>query len=95
MAPEVSLPLSEDPITGPYPEPYESSPSIHTVIFLKTILILSSYLCLCLPNGFIFYVVLTKILCAFLICAACATCPMHVILLHLITLTIIGEECNL
>jgi hypothetical protein len=47
VEPESSLPCSQDPGTGPYPEPHASSPHFPYSISL----ILTYHLCLCLPNG--------------------------------------------
>jgi hypothetical protein len=51
MEPDGSLPVpcSQEPSTGPYPEPDQSS--IYHSILSKSILILSTYLRLGLPNG--------------------------------------------
>jgi hypothetical protein len=50
--PEGSSPCSQEPSTGPYPEPDPSS-SYHPILSLslRSILILSTYLRLCLPSG--------------------------------------------
>jgi hypothetical protein len=48
MEPEGSLPYSQDPSTGPHPEPDQSSP-YHPI--LRSILILSIHLRLGLPSG--------------------------------------------
>jgi hypothetical protein len=50
MEPEGSLSCSEEPATGPNPEPDESNPHPET-LFLSPILILSSHLRLGLPSG--------------------------------------------
>jgi hypothetical protein len=49
MEPESLLPYSQDPTTGPYPEPDVSSPHAYT-LFLYTILILFSHLRLGFPS---------------------------------------------
>jgi hypothetical protein len=48
METEGSLPCSKEPAIGPYPEPYESSPS--AILFLKD-LTLSFHLRLGIPSG--------------------------------------------
>jgi hypothetical protein len=45
-----SLPCSQEPSTGPYPEPYQSSPFLPILPFLWSILILSTHLRLRLPS---------------------------------------------
>jgi len=70
MEPEVSMPSSHEPTSDPYPEPNESL----TSIYAESILILSSYLLLVIPNGFFPSHFPTKILYAFLNSALCATC---------------------
>jgi len=76
MEPEVSLPYSQQPTAGPYPEPDESSPHPPT---LRSILILLSHLGLGLsrglyPSGFV-----TKIAYAFHTSPLRATCPAHLV----------------
>jgi hypothetical protein len=48
MEPEGSLLCLQEPSTGPYPEPDQSSPYQP---ILRSILILSTHLCLGLPSG--------------------------------------------
>jgi hypothetical protein len=50
MEPEGSLTCSQEPSTGPYPKPYQSNP--HHPISLRTILILSTHIRLCLSSTF-------------------------------------------
>jgi len=50
MEPEGSLPCSQDPATGPYPEPDESSPHLPTLLLLRSILTLPSRPRLGLPS---------------------------------------------
>jgi hypothetical protein len=65
MKPEGSLPWSQDPATGPYPESDESSPHHHTVfiyLFIYSfILMLFCHLHLALPHIFFSTSFLTKI----------------------------------
>jgi hypothetical protein len=51
MEPEGSLPCSQEPSAGPYPEPVESSPHDPRPISLTSILVLSSHLRLGLCSG--------------------------------------------
>ena len=81
MEPEGSLPLSRVPATCPYPEPDQSSPFPHPT-FLKSILILRPHLRLGLQSGLFPSGFLSPIL---------ATCPVHLMLLDVITLIIFGE----
>jgi len=46
---EGSVPCSQDPTTGPYPEPVQYIPHADT-LFLVSFLILSSHLCLGVPT---------------------------------------------
>jgi hypothetical protein len=65
METEGSLPRSQEPSTGPYPEPDGSNP--YNLIPLRSILILSTHLRLGLPSGPFPSGFLTNILYAFLL----------------------------
>ena len=65
----------------------QSTPS-HPIYFLKSLLILYSYLCLGLPSGFFPSGLPTKTAYATLLSSKRATCPAHLILLDLITRTV-------
>jgi hypothetical protein len=61
-------------------------------MFLRSILILSSHLCLSLPSGLFPTGFPTKILYVFLFSPMRAKCPAHLVLFDLIILIILGEE---
>jgi hypothetical protein len=93
IEPESSLPCSQEPPIGPYPEPDKSNPC-HPIP-LRFILILFTHLRLghssgLYPSGFP-----TNILYAFLFSSIRATFRAHLILLDLIILIILGEEYKL
>jgi hypothetical protein len=73
-----SLPCSQEPATGPYPETDESSPHPHPIP-QKSILILFFHLCLDLIRGLFFEVFLPKPLVH--ASPMCASCPAQLILL--------------
>jgi hypothetical protein len=64
--PKGSSPCSQEPSTGPCPEPDRSSP-YHPILSLRSILILSTHLRLGLPNGLFPSGFPTNILYAFLV----------------------------
>jgi hypothetical protein len=80
---EGSLPCSQEPSTGPYPEPDQCSP-----ISPRSILILSTHLRLGLPSGVFPFRFPTNILYAFRFVAIRATFPAHLILFDFIILII-------
>jgi hypothetical protein len=92
MEPEGSLPCSQEPSTDPYPETDRSNP-YHPI--LRSILILSTHLHVGLPSGLFLSGFPTNILHTFLVSPISATCPAHLILLHLIILIMFGEEYKL
>jgi hypothetical protein len=92
---ERSLPCSQEPSTGPYPEQDQSNP-IHTIpSYLRSILILFTHLRLGLPCDLFPYGFPTNILYAVLLAQIRATCPAYLILIYLIILIILGEVYKL
>jgi hypothetical protein len=59
---QVSLPYSQDPTIGPYPEPHETTPHLHTLSFYTHFNITPFYVRLSLSSGFVPSDLLTKIL---------------------------------
>ena len=91
MEPKDSLPHSQVPATCPYPEPARSSPCPHTTS-RRSILILSSLLCLGLPSGLLPQVSPPKPCVHLSSPSMRSSSPAHLILLDFITRTILGEE---
>jgi hypothetical protein len=91
MESEGSLLCSQEPSTGPYPEPDQSSP-YHLFLSLRSIPILSSHLRPGLPSSLFPSGFSTKILYAFLFSPIRATCPANRILLDLKLLIMLGEK---
>jgi hypothetical protein len=89
MEPKGSLRCSQEPSTGPYPEPDRSSP-----YHLRSLLILSTHLRLGLPSGLFPSGVPTNILYAFLFSPIRATCRAHLILLRFIILIMFEDNNN-
>jgi hypothetical protein len=65
---------------------HEFSPQFPTLFPIRSILILSSHLTLCIRSGLFPSVFPTKCSYAFLVCPMCSTFPAHLIFSHLITL---------
>jgi hypothetical protein len=86
METEGSLLCSQEPSTGPHPEPDQSNP--HHPISIRLFLILSTHLRLGVPSG-LFPSGFPYMHSPFPIRA---TCPGHLILLDLVILILLGED---
>lgn len=75
---------------GPYPK----RDKLGEQMYLKTISILSFHIWLCLPNGYFSSGFATKTIDMFLASCIRATCPVHLIFLHLICLIISSPRCS-
>jgi hypothetical protein len=91
MEPEDSLPHSQELCICPYPEPDQSSPH-HPIHLSKSILMLSTHLCLGLPSVLFPCDFPTNNLYTFLFSPIHATYLARLILLDFILLIILGEE---
>jgi hypothetical protein len=91
MEPECSLLVSQEPTTGPYPDPDKSSRYHAILSLLRSILILSTHLHLGFPSGLFPSSFATNILYAFLFHPNRATYPAHLIHFDLIILIILGK----
>jgi len=67
---------------------------MNSVHALTTYFLLCSHVYLGLPSGLFCSCFLTKILYTFLISPMCATCPVHLILLDMITITIVVKHTS-
>ena len=90
-----SMPLSQGLYNNSYPEAESTQLPALIPISSRSILILSSHLRLGLPKGLFPVGLPVKILKALLPSSILATCPAHLNLRDLITLTILGERYKL
>ena len=92
MEPESPSPYPQVPATCRYPQPTPSSPHDPPPTSWRSILILSSHLCLGLPNCLFPSGFPTNTLCTSLSSLIRATCPAHLTHLDFTTRTILGKE---
>ena len=85
------MPHSQDPTTCFFSDRRESSPC-PLPTSRRSILMLSSHLCLCIAKGLFQSVFPTKTLYTPFLFPICATCPTFLILRNLITRIIFGEH---
>jgi hypothetical protein len=90
MEPEGSFPCSQEPTTGPYPEPYQPTPPTSSVRSILTF----SHLYLSLPNSLFLSGIPTNTLHAFPYSRMRAKCLADSIVLQMIALIIFGDECK-
>jgi hypothetical protein len=90
MKTEGSLPHSQEPVTCPYPEPDQSCPCLPSHFFSNRFNI-TSHLRLCLPSSLFPSGFPTKTRCKPLLSLIPAACPVHLILLDLITRVIFSK----
>jgi hypothetical protein len=84
-----SLPCSQKPITGPFPQPDEFSPHPQNLVLLDPF---NGHIFLGLPSGLLPSGCLTKMIYAFFISPVQAMCPICLTFISLIILIMFGEE---
>jgi hypothetical protein len=94
MQSEGSLPCSQQPSTGPYPKPDQTSPYHPVLSLLRFILVLSTHPCLGLPHGLFTSVFPYQCPICIPLLPIQATCTAHLILLNFIILIIFGESTS-
>jgi len=92
MESEGSLPHLQMPATCPNPQPDQSSSCLSNPTSWISTIILSSHLRLGLPSGLFPSCFPTKTMYTPLLSLICATCPVHLIILDLITRIIFCEQ---
>jgi hypothetical protein len=95
MEPEGSFSWLQEPSTGTYLQPVQSSPYHSILSLLRSILIISTHLHLSLISGFFPYGFRANILHTMVISVIFATCPVYLILLNLIFLITLGKKYKL